>query len=361
MSAGARRTLFWISLILAVVVFLSLFSDIMFPFVAGLVLAYCFNPFAVRITKLGVSRSVAATLALSMCVLAVGLLILLILPILQQQLASLLVHLPLVVERTGASLSELAAGNSFALSIGDMTLGEEALSGLLTRILAWLLQSLNSVWQSGSALFNFLGLIVVTPVITWYLLRDWERLIEKCDNWLPRDYAATIRCQIALIDQTLAHYLRGQASVCLILAGGYSLALELVGLEHGLAIGLISGVISFIPYLGAVVGIILAGGLAYVQYGTIEFVGVVFVVFLIGQIMEGYILTPRLVGDRIGLNTVWVLFALLAGGKLFGFVGVLLAIPAAAIIGVLCRFALHRYLGSHLYIGSDGDDREARE
>ena len=354
MSAG-KVVLFWLSMATFVVVFLALFSQILFPFIAGMALAYFLNPVVVRANNFGLRRSISATLVLVGFGLVLGLLTLLVLPLLRVQLVSLLTQLPLMMGQVEVKLSELMSSNSYTSGIEVLEAGEDLLLGLIPRISTLVLYSLSSIWHSGVVLFNFLGLLVVTPIIAWYMLRDWEQLVAKCDAWLPRKYAASIRCQVGMIDRVLANYCRGQATVCLILVCAYSAALEMVGLEYGLVVGLISGVISFIPYVGVLVGFMLAGGLAYLQSGVTEFVGVIALVFVLGQILEGYVLTPKLVGDRRGLSAVWVLFALLAGGSLFGFVGILLAIPVAAVVGVLMRFALHRYLGSDLYHGFNQD------
>jgi len=338
-----------------VVVFLLLFSQILFPFIAGIALAYFLNPVVVRANNFGLRRWISATLVLVGFGLVLGLLTLLVLPLLRVQLVSLLTQLPLMIGQVAAKLSELMSSNSYTSGIEVLEVGEDLLLGIIPRISTLVLYSLSSIWHSGMALFNFLGLLVVTPIIAWYMLRDWEKFVAKCDAWLPRKHAETIRRQAGLVDGVLSNYCRGQASVCLILACAYSIALEMVGLEYGLVVGLISGVISFIPYVGVLVGFTLAGGLAYLQSGQIDFLGVIALVFVLGQILEGYVLTPKLVGDRIGLNAIWVLFALLAGGSLFGFVGVLLAIPVAAVVGVLTRFALCRYLESDLYRGFNQD------
>ena len=351
MSSG-KEVLLWVVLATVFVAFVILFNQILFPFIAGMALAYFLNPVVVGASKLGINRSIAASLVLVSFGLVLGLLGLLIIPILQKQLGSLITQFPLMVEQMGVILSDLISRNPAALNLASGEIDGEALLGLVPRMATLVLLALSSIWQSGWALFNFLGLLVVTPVIAWYMLRDWDHFIERCDGWLPREYAETIRCQIGLIDGVLANYCRGQATLCLVLASGYSVALELVGLEYGLLVGLLVGAIAFIPYVSTVVGLSLAGGLAYLQSGGLEFVGVIAVVFVLGQMLEGYVLTPKLVGDRIGLNAVWVLFALLAGGSLFGFVGVLLAIPVAAVLGVLTRFLLSTYLASSLYSGS---------
>ena len=206
-------------------------------------------------------------------------------------------------------------------------------------------------------------LLVVTPVVSWYLLRDWDRIIAQVDSWLPRAHRDVIREQFGLIDDTLAGFVRGQATVCLILGGAYALALELAGLQYGLVVGLISGLISFIPYVGSLVGLALSVGLAAIQFDEPMRIVLIAVIFVAGQAIEGNFLTPKLVGERVGLHAVWVLFAMLAGGSLFGFLGILLAVPVAAVIGVLVRFGLARYMDSAFYSGDAGgaDGADGRE
>ena len=344
--------LFWVGLGVFVLALLVLLSEILFPFVAGVAVAYFFNPAVVKAGKFGLSRAVSASLVLVSFVVSIVLIGLLVFPILQGQIAALFAQLPLIVEKGRSHWSELTPDNLHASLLANTELGEEALLGAIPRLADWAFQSLQTIWQSGSALINFVGLLFVTPVVAWYLLRDWERIVSKCDDWLPREHAQTIRLQLHLIDEILANYCRGQASVCIILAIAYSVALGILGLKYGLVVGLVAGVISFVPYVGTIFGFCLAGGLAYFQFGGLEFVGIVAAVFVIGQVIEGYILTPKLVGQRIGLNAVWVLFALLAGGALFGLVGILLAVPVAALIGVGFRFLFNRYLQSSLYHGS---------
>ena len=349
---------FWVGFGALVVGFLVLFSEILFPFIAGVAIAYFLNPAVVKADKLGLSRAFSASLVLVIFAASLGLIGLLVFPILQGQIAALLMHLPVIVEGGLSRWSELTFNNIHVSKLVNTEIGEDALLGAIPRLADWVFQSLQTIWQSASTLINLVGLFFVTPVIAWYLLRDWEKLISKCNHWLPREHAPTIRRQLQLIDEILANYCRGQASVCLILATSYSVALGLLGLEYGLAVGLIAGITSFVPYVGPIFGFSLAGGLAYFQFGGLEFVGIVAGVFLVGQLVEGYVLTPKLVGERIGLSAVWVLFALLAGGSLFGLVGVLLAVPVAAIIGVAVRFFFNRYLKSSLYHGLEKNQSE---
>ena len=208
--------------------------------------------------------------------------------------------------------------------------------------------------QGGLAIFNLLALLFLTPVVTFYLLRDWERLVDALDGALPRDHAATIRKLAHESNAAIAGYVRGQALVCITLGTIYAIGLSLVGLQFGLVIGLIAGAISFIPFVGTFVGAVMALGMALVQFPP-DWIGVVkvAVVFLIGQMLEGNVLSPKLVGDRVGLHPVWIMFALLAGGALFGFVGVLIAVPVAAVVGVLVRHLIGRYRDSQYYRGAD--------
>jgi predicted PurR-regulated permease PerM len=217
-------------------------------------------------------------------------------------------------------------------------------------ILVWLGTSATRLIGGGYALFNVFTFAVVTPIVGFYLLRDWPRLMARIESWLPRRNAAVLRQLAHDTDRVLSAWLRGQLLCCALLAVYYALALSAVGLELGLLVGLLAGIFTFIPYVGSMTGMGTAILLAIGQFGSWRDVAVVVVVFLIGQIVEGYIIYPRLLGDRVELHAVWVIFALFAGGVAFGFLGVLLAVPIAAAIGVLARYWLRRYLESPLYL-----------
>ena len=203
------------------------------------------------------------------------------------------------------------------------------------------------------AIINLLGLLFITPVVTFYMLRDWEKVLAAIDGALPLDHADTIRKLAREIERRHRGYLRGQALVCLCLGSIYAIGLSLVGLQFGLVIGLIAGAISFIPFVGTFVGAVMAIGMALAQFPP-DWIGVVKVaaVFLFGQTMEGNVLSPKLVGDRVGLHPVWIMFALLAGGSLFGFVGILIAVPTAAVIGVIVRHCSAATARAAIYRGS---------
>jgi predicted PurR-regulated permease PerM len=215
--------------------------------------------------------------------------------------------------------------------------------------MSWIGGALGGILSGSLAFFNVVSLIFITPIVTFYLLRDWDVLVAKVDSWLPPRYAPTIHQQMNEIDRTLAGFARGQATICLFLAVFYGVGLTAIGLDFGLAIGVFAGLLSFIPYVGSIVGLIVSVGLAYVQFDDWVWVAVTAGIFFAGQAIEGNILQPKLLGENVGLHPVWVIFALLAGGALFGFLGLLLAVPVMAVIGVVSRFALGCYLSSRIY------------
>ena len=209
---------------------------------------------------------------------------------------------------------------------------------------------IRSVVSSGFAFFNLLSLLLITPVVAFYMLRDWDKFIAKVDSLLPRKSRESVREQAREIDRTLAGFIRGQLSVCLILGTYYSTGLYLVGLELGVVVGFVAGIISFIPYIGSISGFVVSLAIAFAQFNSWTPILQVVAVFLSGQFIEGNFLTPKLVGDNVGLHPVWVMFALLAGGVLLGFLGLMIAVPVAAIIGVLVRHAIDNYKNSNLYL-----------
>jgi predicted PurR-regulated permease PerM len=232
---------------------------------------------------------------------------------------------------------------------------QRSVGNLVGQGAAWLGRFAQSLWAGGQAIISVFALLVVTPVVAFYLLVDWDRMVTTVDSWLPVRHRDTIRRLAREIDVAIAGFVRGQAAVCLILGTFYALALTLLGLNFGALIGMTAGLISFIPYVGSLTGLVLSVGVALVQFWPDwTMVLATLAVFVVGQFVEGNILSPKLVGSSVGLHPVWLMFALLAFGSLFGFVGLLLAVPLAAIAGVLARFALQRYLASPLYDSGKG-------
>jgi len=350
-------------------VFIGLFyllRGVMLPFVAGMAVAYFLDPACDWLERRGASRTLATVIISVLFFLLVALTVILLVPLAYGQLVDLLQKFPGYLSALREKLVPLIAGL-------EPLIGKEGIAQLRGTLaehggdaIRWLGQMMGGLLARVETVFNLFSLLVITPIVSFYLLRDWDRLVAKIDSWLPRAHADTIREQFRKIDETLAGFVRGQVTVCLLLGLFYGLGLTLVGLESGFIVGFATGLVSFVPYFGMLIGFAVGIVIAVVQFGDAVSIGMVAAVFLVGQFIEGNFVTPNLVGERIGLHPVWVIFALLAGGALFGFVGVLLAVPTAAVIGVLLRFSIDEYLHSPLYLhdapddsgsgGEDGDD-----
>jgi predicted PurR-regulated permease PerM len=357
-AALRRQARFWLIAALLLAFFLYLFSEILLPFVAGMALAYFLDPVADRLQRLGLSRLMATILILFtfIVVLAVGLVILI--PLLAKQLSDFIAKLPEYLSHLQALITSFDPGwieKRFGVNAADL---RDGLNSLLASGVGFVTAIFTSIWSSGVALFSIASLFIVTPVVAFYMLLDWDRMIAKVDSWVPRDHVKTVRQIAGDINLSTAGFVRGQGTLCLVLGIIYAVGLTITGLNFGILIGLFAGLISFIPYVGSLVGLVLALGVAFVQFWPDWLmVLAVAVVFFIGQFIEGNILQPRLVGKSVGLHPVWLMFALFAFGALFGFVGLLIAVPAAAAIAVLVRFAISRYLDSPLYVGHSEDAR----
>lgn len=346
-----QRLALLFALVLAVMIGLHLFASVLLPFVAAAGIAYFLHPPTTRLARLGVPRGVAALLTILGLMAAMLLFALLLYPLLLAQIGILVGRAPVYA----AGIRDLAADlvgqlqDRLGPDFVDSKL-RDLVAGQAGTMLSVLMGALTRVIGSSFALFNVLTLLVVTPVVAFYLLRDWPGLVDRLESWLPRRYASVIRRQAMEVDRILSAWLRGQAMCCILLALFYALGLRLVGLDLALIVGLSAGVISFIPYVGTIFGAVTSIGLAMAQFHTWGEVVMVGCVFLAGQVLENYFIYPRYLGDRVELHAVWVIFALFAGGAAFGFLGVLLAVPVAAALGVICRFWLRRYLKSPLYL-----------
>ena len=360
--AARRQITFWLLVLAGFVLFLFVFRDILLPFIAGMALAYFLDPVADRLERWGLSRTMATTLILLVFILLFALALLLIVPLLTQQFRGLMERLPGYVAQLQALIAD--PGSPWLENV----IGEagprlrENLNTVLTEGAQWLGAVLTRIWSSGKVIVDVLSLLVITPIVAFYLLLDWDRMVASIDDWLPRHGQATVRGVMRDIDAAIAGFVRGQGTVCLILGLFYAVSLTVVGLNFGLLIGMFAGLISFIPFVGSIVGFVLAVGVALVQFWPdFVWIAAVGVIFAVGQFLEGNILQPKLVGGSVGLHPVWLMFALLAFGSLLGFTGLLIAVPAAAAVGVLVRFALGRYLASPLYHGPDGPPAEVVE
>jgi predicted PurR-regulated permease PerM len=347
-----RQISFWLISLVAFIIVLWLLSPILLPFIAGLVLAYFLDPVADALERLGFPRVIATLVILGLSILLLVLVLLLIVPVLGDQIVKFAGDLPTLMQALLARFNEAAPQwikDAIAKSGTDI---QGSISEIAGKAAGWTATLLASVWSGGLALVNIVSLMVVTPIVAFYLLADWDKIVAKVDGWLPRDHADAIRTIAADIDSAMAGFIRGQGTVCLLLGVMYAAALTIAGLKFGLVIGLVAGLLSFIPFVGALLGGIMAIGVGLVQFWP-DYVSMLVIVgiFVAGQFIEGNFLSPKLVGSSIGLHPVWLMFALFAFGYIFGFVGLLLAVPMAAAAGVLTRFALAQYLASKLYRG----------
>jgi predicted PurR-regulated permease PerM len=349
-----QQVVFWLVAAAVFIALLWLLSDVLLPFVAGMALAYLLDPLVGRIQRLGINRQLAAVILVLVVIVLLAVLGIVLVPVLGDQLAAFAEKWPGYVSKVQSLLTDPNRA-WLAKLVGDRLPEAEKSVGTLAGHAASLVGVfLQSLWSGGRALVSALSLLIITPVVTVYLLFDWDSMVAAIDSWIPRHHQHTVRTLFRDIDRAISGFVRGQALVCLILGIFYSVSLVLIGLHFGLLIGVVAAFLSFIPYVGTLTGFLLAAGVGVAQFWPdwahiLMAVGV----FVVGQAVEGNVLQPYLVGKTIGLPPVWLMFSLLAFGYLFGFVGLLVAVPVAAAIGVLARFALRQYLASAYYKGDE--------
>ena len=364
------QVVWWLTGFAVFLLALYVLRSMLLPFVVGCALAYLLDPLADRLERAGLSRVLAtATIAVA-AFMVVVVAFLMVVPALAGQLAEFIGFVPQLGRNLQAFINETIIpwvtehapglvrfipeiswdGVVQAISsIGTLA----SVGTIATAAGGQVGGAVNTITATAMGAFNVLLLLIVIPVVMIYMLADWDRVIKRVDDLLPRDHAETIRTLAREIEQVLSGFVRGQLMVCAILAAFYSVTLSIVGLQFGFMIGCIAGLLSFIPFVGAVGGGVLAIGIAVFQYFSEPWwIAIVAGIFFLGQIVESNFITPRLVGSSVRLHPVWLLFGLSAFGTLFGFVGLLIAVPTAAAIGVLLRFAVGKYLESRLYKGS---------
>jgi predicted PurR-regulated permease PerM len=346
-----RQGTFWLLMIAVILGFLYLVRGVLLPFVMAMGVAYFFDPLVRRLQRNGLPRWLSGMIVLlTFIVIFVGAAFLVV-PVLEQQVDQLINAAPGLIQSIKTvflpQIGAYAAKFGFADQQQLSTLTENSL-GKLTAVIGGVTAG---VLHGGLALLDLLSLLLVTPVVAFYMLRDWDRVISDIDACLPRHHKAQLEQLFHQIDRTLSGFIRGQALVCLIQATYYAVALSIAGLDFSALVGIATGILTFIPYLGATIGLITGIIIAIAQWHDSVHVAIIVAVFAFGQIMEANLITPKLVGDRIDLHPAWVIFAVLAGGAMFGFIGILIAVPVAAVIGVLIRFGVGLYLNSRLYKG----------
>lgn len=351
-----RQVLFWLTAALILVLLIALLRAVILPFVAGMVIAYFLNPAADRLTQWGLPRGIAATVIVAAFGAVIVLALVFLVPLLLSQAQQFAAALPDELTRL-RGLLETWAREQLGPHYPDLATSIEKSSQALTENMASLFGYVaGSLWSQGRALFDFLSLLLVTPLVVFYMLIDWHPMLAKIDSWLPRAHATTIRRLATEVNDAVSAFIRGQGAVCLILAIYYALALGATGLRYGLLVGLATGLMSFVPFVGWALGLITATTIAIVQFWpeTMPILAVVGI-FAMAQVLDAGFLSPNIVGSKIGLHPVWLIFSLFVFSYLFGFVGVLVAVPIAAAVGVLVRFALKIYLASPLYSGAEPD------
>ncbi|KAF0226912.1 MAG: hypothetical protein FD175_2888 [Beijerinckiaceae bacterium] len=348
-----RQIGFWIACLGGLIAFLYLFSSVLTPFVAALILAYLLDPLVDWLERMRLGRLTATCLVLLVFVLVFVVILLAAAPLMLNQLSALAAKMPDYVTRLQTLVTE-QGGPLFERFGGEGRLKEiqSQLASGAGEAAKWFAGLFTSLLSGGQFVLNLISLLVLTPVVAFYMILDWDHMVAKVDQWLPLAHRDTIRELVTEMDQSVAGFLRGQATICIVLGLFYAIALSVAGLHFGFVIGIISGLINFIPYVGSLTGLVLSIGVATAQFWPDwTMILVILGIFAAGQFLEGNVLQPKLLGHALGLHPVWLMFALLAFGSLFGFVGIMLAVPLAAIIGVLVRFALRQYLASPLYHG----------
>ena len=352
MTRVQKYIVFWLVIFTALLLFFSL-KEILLPFVAGIVVAYFLDPLLDYLENAGLSRMVAATLVTSIFFLCIIILLILLIPILQRQLLGLFGKLPQILDSVYVLLEPLQRWLQEAISSEHFKDLNKIQNSFSADDISWLINIGKKVFEGGMAIFNFFSLIIITPLVSFYILRDWDVMLDKIKNLIPKDMESSIGQLAGEIDMVVSSFIRGQMIVCAILATLYSIGLSVIGLDFGLLVGTLTGFLAFIPFFGILIGIFSGLTIAYFQFGTADMMLITASIFIIGQLIEGFFLTPKLVGEAVGIHPVWVIFALMAGGLMFGFLGILIAVPVAAVLAVLLRFGLSRYKTTPLYLGDD--------
>ena len=347
-----KHMLFWFAATLISLLLIYALSEILLPFIMGLAIAYFLDPLVDQLNKIGISRLWGAIIIVAcFLIVFVGVLVILI-PVFVNELAAFAAQIPEYTKRLKAFYFDIQEQWFGALEPEDKQRLQTVITGLAEQLARWGATTASSLVSGSFALFNFLSLLLITPVVTFYLLKDWDKIVAIVEKSLPRDHADTIRGLASEVNTVMAGFVRGQVTVLLLLGIFYIIGMKLVGLNFGILIGLTAGLISFIPFVGSIVGFLLAVSVALVQFLP-DWMPVIMVVaiFFTGQILEGNFLSPKIVGDSVKLHPVWLIFALFVFGYLLGFLGLIIAVPVAAAIGVLVRFGFDQYRESEFYLG----------
>ncbi len=349
-----HKTWIWIFLISFILFLIYSVSGILLPFIVGFIIAYALTPAVDKMITWGLSRAFATTLMIGVtfCII-VGLLIVAI-PFVKSELVKLAQEIPNYSERILSTILPIldSISNQFNFDTNDIDALKGNLGDSFSKMISWGLKFLADVLTNTLALANLISLIILTPIVAFYMLRDWPKMVKSLDGLFPVSQTNTIKDLLSKINKNMGAYLRGQIVVSLILSLFFAICLSIIGLNYAVTIALVNGLLAFIPFVGTFICVTVALGVAFAQFADWGSIGMVAGVFAVGSVLEGKFLTPSLIGNNIGLHPVWIIFALLAFGSLFGFTGLLLSMPLAAALSVLVRFFVMKYKNSLLYLGS---------
>lgn len=351
--AQRNHLVFWAGTAAAVAAFVWLFSGVLLPFVLGMAIAYLLNPLVNAFGRMKIPRGAAALIILGMFFAALALLVALAAPPLYRQGAELAAALPGWIDRAAAALRPWTAWLHDRLDNGGLTPLQDALKDNAGKALSLTGGLLGGIAGGGQAVAGALSVFLFTPITAYFMMKEWDGLLRWADGLIPRKHHDTVCTLMTQIDAKLAGFVRGQLTVAAVLGVVYALALTLAGLKFGVLIGLAAGALSIIPLVGSTAGLLASVAVAWLQSGAWGYTGMIAAIFVVGQIVEGHFLTPRLLGESVGLHPLWILFALMAGGSLLGITGMLLAVPVAAVAGVLIGFFIAQYRES-AYFGENG-------
>lgn len=349
MEPRQKIIFFWAGMLLLAAVFIACFNSILFPFVLGTAVAYLLNPAVQKLETLGIARKFGALIILGLFFLTAIVVCLAVMPLLIGQIQDLINNIPRyvhqaqdILENVFKKLGPIAGSDEAAIKemVNAQTDKGAMAETVLTGIIA-----------GGQALLNAVSVSIIAPIVAWFMMKDWNVMTGAVTDLLPREKKQVILDIWREIDKKLAAFIRGQLTVMVVLGLGYAVALSLAGLQYGFLIGLMSGVLSIIPIAGTSVGFIVSIVVAFAQSGDWSYVAVIAAIFITGQLLEGNVLTPVLVGERVGLHPLWVFFALMAGGSLLGVFGMVIAVPSACAASVVLCFAIGRYKESRYYRG----------
>jgi predicted PurR-regulated permease PerM len=351
-----QHMIFWLAAFSLFLAFVWAFSNVLLPFVLGLAIAYLLNPMVEYLGNHHVPRWLAALIILGLFFIFVLVVVAMIAPPIYRELMQLIDSMPDYIDQLSVVLAPYISWMQERFGNDDLSAYQQALQENIGKTLEVSGEVVSRLASGGQAFAGFVSVIVLTPIVAFFMMKEWGQMKNWVDNLLPRGSYNTIKELLKEIDGKLAGFVRGQLSVAFALAIIYALALTLAGLKFGFLIGLMSGLLSIIPLVGSTIGLIVSIAVAWFQTGEWSYVGIIAAIFLVGQFVEGNFLTPKLLGKSVGLHPLWILFALLAGGSLFGILGMLLAVPVAAVVGVLLAFAITRYKASAYY--TDGGQKK---